>query len=180
MRHAKSAQYAYTLFELLLTVAIISIVLVVGMPSMGDTVARSRQSTEINALFHAFHVARKESIMRRRVVSICPSHDASSCAPDRNWSAGWIMFENSDRDSPPRVDAGEAVLIAHTVNPRVRLTANRLGFTLRATHLRATNGTFVACDRGARIAPKALVVSFTGRPRVAVETTRGEPYVCAD
>ena len=57
---------------------------------------------------------------------------------------------------------------------------NRRGFTLRATQKRATNGTIVVCDRAGRARPKALVISYTGRPRVAFETTRGEPYVCAD
>ena len=46
--------------------------------------------------------------------------------------------------------------------------------------LRATNGTFVFCDRNYRIVPRALVVSYTGRPHVAVHTTDSELYSCAD
>ena len=90
------------------------------------------------------------------------------------------MFENTDRDSPPQVDAGEPVLLDHRVGERVQVIANRRGFTLRATFLRATNGTFVFCDPEDRISPRALVVSYTGRPRVAVHTTKGELYSCAD
>ena len=48
------------------------------------------------------------------------------------------------------------------------------------TQLRATNGTFVVCDEAGRVPPRALVVSYTGRPRVAMETPRGEPYSCPD
>ncbi len=170
----------YTLFELLLTVAIASTILVLAVPSMGNMVARSRQSAEINALFHAVHLARKESIMRRRVVSLCPSRDGRECRPGRDWSGGWLMFENRDGDDPPAVDPGEPVLQVHSVRDDIRLSANRQGFTLRATFLRATNGTLVVCDRAGRIPPKALVVSYTGRPRVALRTTRGAPYACAD
>ena len=170
----------HTLFELLLTLAIASIVLVVALPSMGAMVARGRQAAEINALFHAVHLARKESIMRRQVVSLCPSPDGRQCLPGRDWSGGWLMFENADRDEPPMVDAGEAVLGRHATHEGVRLIANRQGFTLRATFLRATNGTFVACDRAGRIPPKALVVSYTGRPRVALETSTGDAYACTD
>jgi type IV fimbrial biogenesis protein FimT len=170
----------HTLFELLLTLTIASVVLVVALPSVGAMVARSRQSAEINALFHAVHLARKESIMRRRVVSLCPSVDGRQCQPGHDWSGGWLMFENQDGDEPPMVDGGEAILGIHTTHDSVRIVANRRGFTLRATFLRATNGTFVICDRAARIPPKALVVSYTGRPRVAFETSSGASYACAD
>lgn len=170
----------FSLYELLVTIAIASTVIAVGVPSFGGLIARNRQSVEINALFHAAHLARKESIMRRKVVSLCPSSDGERCVPGRDWSAGWIMFENADRDEPPQVDDGEPVLRVHRVNPAIRLTANRRGFTFRATFKRATNGTFVACDIADRATPKALVVSYTGRPRVALETTRGKAYRCTD
>lgn len=170
----------YTLLELVVTVAVAATVLVLAVPSFDAFVARSRQAAEIDALFHAIHLARKESIMRRQVVSLCPSPDGGRCEPGRDWSAGWLMFENRDRDEPPARDPGEPVLAVHAVRPGVRLTANRSGFTLRATVLRATNGTLVACDAAERVPPKALVVSWTGRPRVALRTTGGEPYACAD
>ena len=90
------------------------------------------------------------------------------------------MFNNRDRDQPPQLDPGEPVLQVHTVGENVRITANRRGFTLRATQKRATNGTIVVCDSAGRVRPRALVVSYTGRPRVALENPRGEPYQCAD
>ena len=170
----------YSLYELLMTVTLIALVLTLGLPSFSGTVARNRIRVEVDALFHAIHLARKESIMRRQVVSICPSSDGIDCEPGRNWSIGWLMFENDDRDSPPRVDSGEAVLQVHQVADTVKITANRRGFTLRATQKRATNGTIVVCDRAGRAPPKALVISYTGRPRVTLENSRGKPYSCAD
>lgn len=169
----------YSLYELLVTTGLIAVLLAVGIPSFASIIARQRQLTEINALFHAIHVARKESIMRRRAVSLCPSHDGLSCTNGTDWSGGWLMFENSDRDSPPHVDSGEPVLQRHAVSSDVIIQANRRGFTLRATFLRATNGTFIVCDRSNRIPAKGLVVSYTGRPRVALSRTSGKPYACA-
>ncbi len=169
----------YSLYELLMTLLLASVVLTVGLPSFSGTIARHKQRIEINALFHAIHVARKESIMRRKVVSLCPSADGKRCQPGRNWSSGWIMFENVDADHPPQVDAGEPLLHRHIVEPTVRVTANRRGFTLRSTEKRATNGTFVVCDQRDRITPKALVISYTGRPRVATSKRSGAAYNCA-
>ena len=170
----------FTLYELLITMVLIVLIGGLAVPSFSGSIARQRQRVEIDALFHAIHLARKESIMRRKVVSLCPSLDGRICSPNRDWSSGWLMFENKDRDSPPRIDATEPVLLRHLVGDNVQISANRKGFTLRATFLRATNGTFVFCDPDNRISPKALVVSYTGRPRVAHHTTKGELYSCAD
>lgn len=170
----------FTLYELLITLVLVALLASLAIPSFSGTIARQRQTVEIDALFHAIHLARKESIMRRKVVSLCPSRDGQDCSQNRDWSNGWLMFENRDRDSPPRVDKDETVLLDRRVGKGVRISANRKGFTLRATFLRATNGTFVFCDPENRISPKALVVSYTGRPRVARHTTKGELYSCAD
>ncbi len=170
----------FTLFELVITILLIAVLSGLAIPSLAGTLARQRQSVEINALFHAVHQARKESIMRRKVVSICPSPDGETCSPDRDWSAGWLIFENKDRDSPPDIDSGEPVLVTHRVGEQIQIKANRKGFTFRATFLRATNGTFVVCDPKGRITPKALVISYTGRPRVARKSPQGELYSCAD
>lgn len=169
----------YSLYELLFTLAVAAVVLGIGVPGLSDLLARQRQHVELNALFHAFYAARKQSLASRRVVSLCPSRDGQQCQPGRDWSAGWILFVNSDRDSPPRIDAGEQILSRHTVSSSIRLTANRHGFTSRGTWLRTTNGTFVACHRAGRVPPRALVVSFTGRPRAAGSRPNGEPYDCA-
>lgn len=176
----RDGQRGFTLYQLAVTLLLAAILAGLGLPSFGGLVARSRMHAEINALFHAIHLARNESIMRRRVVSLCPSLDGRSCTPGPDWSSGWILFANRDRDEPPRVDPGEPVLWVHGIAPGIRITANRRGFTLRATQLRATNGTFVVCDEAGRVPPRALVVSYTGRPRVATETPRGEPYHCSD
>lgn len=173
-----SARRGYTLYELLITLLLLALLSAVAIPSFSAGVARQRQRAEIDALFHAVHVARKESIMRRKVVSICPSDDAATCGDVAAWSRGWLMFENTDRDWPPQVDDAEALLQHHAVDPETEIHANRPGFTLRATFLRATNGTIIVCDRRQRIAARALVISYSGRPRVAAQTTRGKPYAC--
>lgn len=170
----------FSLFELLLVLALVAVLAGVAMPSFGAIAARNRMHTEVNALFHAVHLARKESIMRRRVVSLCASSNGTDCSGSRDWSNGWILFANHDDDGPPQVDAGEPLLQVHRPLDSVRITANRSSFTLRATWQRATNGTLVVCDRAARVAPLGLVVSYTGRPRVAAADPRGEPYACAD
>lgn len=176
----KIRNQGFTLFELITSLFLLALISGLAVPSFAAMLARHSQRVEIDALFHAIHQARKESIMRRKVVSLCGSHDGVQCDAARDWSDGWILFENTDRDSPPRIDPGEPVLLRHRVTNGIRIVSNRQGFTLRATFLRATNGTLVFCDPQSRIAPRALVVSYTGRPRVATHNTRRDLYTCAD
>jgi len=169
----------FTLYELLMTLALAAAILAFGLPSFGSIVAGSRLRAESNALFESVFLARKESIVRRRAVSLCPSLDGQSCDPLNDWSSGWIRFVNTDRDDPPVRDPDEAILRYHKVKPGTLIVANRRGFTLRSTELRATNGTLILCDTAGRAAPRAVIVSYSGRPRVAREDSAGRPYACA-
>lgn len=170
----------FSLYELLMTVLLTALVFGIGLPSLGKLAADQRLRAQIDPLFHAIHLARKESVVRRQVITLCASVDGIDCAASGDWSAGWLMFINLDRDRPARRDVGEALLQRHVGDERVQIQANRRSFSLRATELRATNGTLVFCDRGQRIASRALVVSYTGRPRVARQDTAGRNYRCGD
>lgn len=90
------------------------------------------------------------------------------------------MFENSNNNSPPTLDTGEPLLQQHRVSGDIQINSNRRAFTLRSTQLRATNGTIKFCDRHNRAASRALVISYTGRPRVSYQDSRNMAYVCAD
>ena len=178
--HTFARSGAYSLYELIMTLGLFAAVVTLGVPSFGAIVANHRVRVEVDHLFHAIHHARKESVVRRRVMTICPTRDGSTCGAGEDWSAGWMMFVNIDRDYPAFRDDDEPVVKWIQVQPTNRVVANRRSFSLRSTELRATNGTLVFCDRAGRARPRALVISYTGRPRVAYENTRGVPYSCPD
>ena len=170
----------YSLYELLMTLGLISLVLTLGIPSFGAMAANNRLRTEVDALFHAIHLARKSSVVRRQVVTLCPSKDGLFCDESTDWSTGWIMFSNRTRRDSDTRDENEPILRRHSAHPSNRITANRRAFSLRSTELRATNGTVVFCDRNGRGTARALVISYTGRPRVAYADRKGRPYTCAE
>ena len=176
----RSTSQGFTLFELIVTIGLATLVLTLGLPSFGGLIANHRLRVEVNALFHAVHLARQESIVRRRVVTLCPTRDGVACERDLDWSAGWIMFVNKDRNGDGQRDPDEPILQRFIVDPANRIVANRMSFSLRSTELRATNGTFIFCDRAQRAAPRALVISYTGRPRVSRTDRRGRAYKCPD
>lgn len=176
----RSPLRGYSLFELLVTLAVAALVLGLGLPSFAHLAADKRLRAETDALFHAVHLARKRSVARHRVVTICPSVDGAFCDTENRWSNGWIVFENAGVSSTGHRSAEEKLLDFHPIESNVDIRSNRRSFAFRATHLRATNGTIVVCDPQGRAASRALVVSYTGRPRVARSDRRGRPYTCAD
>jgi type IV fimbrial biogenesis protein FimT len=163
-----------------MTMSLITLVLTLGIPSFGNLLANHRLRIEVDHLFHAIHQARKESIVRRRAMTLCPATAERVCAETGDWSSGWMLFINKDRDWPAQRDADEPLVRYEPVDPRIRVVANRRSFTLRATELRATNGTFRFCTRSGRGKSRALIVSYTGRPRVSYEDSRGQPWECPD
>ena len=177
--HPQYQLAGYSLYELLITLLIAATVLGLGIPSFANLAADKRLGVESTALFHAVHLARQESIIRRRVVTICPSRDFLHCDVRGDWSKGWIVFANIGAARlNTRTDA-ESLIQHHQVGEAALIQSNRRTFSFRSTHLRATNGTFIVCDKQARTNSRAVIVSYTGRPRVAREDRRGDAYKCA-
>lgn len=169
----------YSLYELIITLGLVAAVLTIGLPSFGNIVSNQKIKTETSALFHAIHLARKESIVKRREVTLCPTVDGNNCEPQLDWSSGWMMFVNIDRDRPVVRDINEPILKRFEVGESVRIESNRRSFSLRSTELRATNGTLIVCDRNNRGTARALVISYTGRPRTTYVDRLGKAVRCA-
>jgi type IV fimbrial biogenesis protein FimT len=72
-----------------------------------------------------------------------------------------------DDDDDGRAEPGESVLRHHRPGRTVNIMTNRGKYTLRGVRRRNTNGTFLICDGAGRVPSRALIVSYTGRPRSA-------------
>ncbi|MEL6950406.1 MAG: GspH/FimT family protein [Pseudomonadota bacterium] len=166
-----------TLLELLVVLAVVSVVAAIGAPPLDRWLARHRVTAPLQALHTDLHRARHEAVMRNRVVVVCASDDAQACSGG-DWSAGWISFVNSDGDQPAERDAAEPLLSVHQAAPNVRLASNRARYAFRGDLRRATNGRVVSCDAAGRVTPRVLVVSFTGRARFAPAGTSTGPLTC--
>ncbi len=168
-----------SLLELLTAIALIAIVVGLGAPSFREISLNARRAEQVNALLRALHAGRSAAILRAEPVVLCKSRDGAQCMSDASaWSEGWIAFANRDRDSPPRVDAGESLLMIHPRAERISVRANRDAVTYWPFALAGTTVSFVFCDERGASAARAIIVSQTGRPRVSNRDASGRALSC--
>lgn len=170
----------HTLTELVFTLAIVTGLVGWGVPTFRDLQRNAARSSAVNGLVQAVYFARSEAIKRNGVVSLCPSVDGNRCAGSGTpWSRGWIVFVNSDRDSPASRDAGEPLLRVHETWPGGDVSANRGTLSFRPFGQTGTTATFTFCDERGSPAARAVIISQTGRPRVSDRDASGQPLACA-
>ncbi|MGB0898572.1 MAG: pilus assembly FimT family protein, partial [Psychrobium sp.] len=72
-------QKGFTLIELVLTVAIIIIVLMVGIPSLKEMRLRNLMTTHLNEFIAMQRMARQFALFNRTNVTFCASIDGRTC-----------------------------------------------------------------------------------------------------
>ncbi len=157
----------FTLLELLITLAIGAVLLTLAVPAFSSLVLDSRLTASVNRFVHGMYVARHEALKSGADVAMCRSRSGQQCAHSGRWETGFIVFVNRDQDDPPRVDAGEPILQVERSMPAAAIVANRVAFVFRPWGLRSVNGTLTFCDRRGAVRARAVVVSYTGRPRAS-------------
>lgn len=167
-----------TLVELLTTLTVIAVLGALAVPSFRTLHSDAERTATVNRFFHALFLARSEAIKRGAVVSVCKSPDGAVCAPDAQWTAGWLVFVNSDRDDPVERDPGEDVVAVYAGWRNGCITSNRPAYSFRPYVQRVVNGTIVFCDARGATHARAIIISHTGRPRVAQRDSNGASLQC--
>ena len=158
-----------TLIELVVTLAVLSILLALAGPAFQDLVARNQVSAATNRFIASLHLARSEAVRTGSHVSLCPG-SADACG-GRDYAGGWTLFV--DRNHDGRRQANEGVIrVFDAAGPGLSISGNStveahisyapIGFTeLPGGAFQA--GTITVCRPPYA---RRVVISRTGRPRV--------------
>jgi type IV fimbrial biogenesis protein FimT len=165
----------------LCTLSIGAILIGVAVPSFETFVLNARQRADINSFFTAIQLARSETSKRGRPVVLCKTRDLRRCGQnDIRYDAGWMVFVNLDDRRPLERSDAEPLLTSWTPKSEGPIHANRTEFEFRAFRRRSTNGTVTFCDRRGAPSARAVIVSYTGRPRIASRGPGNRALLCAD
>lgn len=100
----------FTLIEMLVTVAIASVLMMVAVPSFIDIRRNSELSGAANGLLAALNAARTEGMKRNMSAMVIPK------TKDNNWNSGWVVFVDVDRDGEFDTTKGD-LLITESETP---------------------------------------------------------------
>ncbi len=107
-------QKAFTLVELMVTLAVFAVLVTIAIPAFNSYVRVNRQSSETSALFGALSFSYSEAKKHGVNVSMCRSSGGITCdTGGGDWNTGWITFVNTDNDAPAAVDASEKILCVY-------------------------------------------------------------------
>jgi type IV fimbrial biogenesis protein FimT len=117
-------QNGVTLVELLLTIVVLTVLLATGVPSFMEFIKNNRLIGQTNDLVVAVQLARNEAIKRGTMTTVCASADQATCSGSDDWTTGWIVFSDLNRDGVP--DVGAADPLCETTEDCMVRTGNSL------------------------------------------------------
>jgi type IV fimbrial biogenesis protein FimT len=98
----------YSLIEVLVALALLSILLTLAAPGMKQLITSNRSTAYGDELVRSFELARSTAIARRTKIEVCTLGNGNSCRSNtdadwRNWHKGWMV----------RATPGNEVLAVH-------------------------------------------------------------------
>lgn len=176
-------QWGATLLELMVVLAVSTILLMVGIPSFASLIHASRLTSATNALVSSLHLARSEAVKRDSHVVLCPSSTGSACATG-GWQQGWLVFHDVNNNA--QRDAGETVVLAHPPlsagmwATSKASTASYISYAPTGATQQVSGawqaGTLTLCNASGPLdSARQVVISRTGRPRTTKTTVASCP-----
>ena len=167
-----------TLPELLVSMAIISVLISMSLPSYTPLVNQHNGDRVMSTLTSALNTARSAAIRHGSSVTVCPSINGLSCSG--TWSEGLVIFLDPERDR--KAPEGNSRLFAVQWSDsngelRWRAFGNRQYLQIDALgSLGHQNGNFTWCPAsGEPRQARQLIINSLGRIRYA-EDINGDGY----
>jgi type IV fimbrial biogenesis protein FimT len=163
-------QQGLTLIELLAGLVIVGIVATLAIPAFSALIDSQRRHDTARQLASGLRMARTEAILRSQPVVMQ--------ALENDWSRGWNIFVDSNRNQFR--DEAELLLAEIAGHRNVRVAGNgkvavRIGFDATGRLLNNANGTLAVCLKDLPASRYQLAVAVTGRVTLRSEGFGSEP-----
>jgi type IV fimbrial biogenesis protein FimT len=159
-----------TLVELLAVIAIVAILATMAAPTFGSLRRTAGVGTAATELLAALHFARSAAALDGQPVTLCLSADGQNCVTSIGDPAkGWLVFAQPSAAVATQAIVVPPVLREFHVSEGVVVRGSRAAVTFWPSARASLTSTFDVCDARREVAGRAVVVSQTGRPRVAAE-----------
>jgi len=162
----------FTLLELMITLAIVAIVVSVGVPSFRAIIMDNRLVSQTNQFVRSINLTRSAAVRYQRSATLCISanYDAAipTCSAGTDWSNGWIIWVDKDRDAV--TDANEVVSVFPPLAESTTFTsAAASSFSYSARGFILAGDDLSVCDDRSGETGRLIRVNPTGRTHVAMQ-----------
>lgn len=163
--------HGLTLIELIVSVAVISILVLVAVPSLSDYMAESQADKAVSQLVGLLAKTRTEAITRRRRIGACrKANNTDVCAGySRFGSTSWdvaLIFQDTNQNN--RFDSSESIISLIDLSSSGIITnwgrGDILFYDGDGTARGMSNGTFQIISTTGVV--REVVISLPGRYRV--------------
>ncbi len=161
-------QAGYTLLELMVTIAVLSIVIAVVVPGARDLVNHTRLSSEINELSSMSRLARFKAMDEQSNVIVCPTKDFSSCST--NWTYGKMACVDINDDGTR--NSNEAILASTEImNGSLKIFAPSQSLVFDRRGGANVTTTITLCDTTLKAsAAVGLIINGYGKIAIAADS----------
>jgi len=161
MRRRKGSR-GVTLIELCFGLALVALLAGLATPTLQAALRAAAVRTATYELLAGLEQTRASAIVEARTGLLCPSGVLGTCHAAATPSSAWRAWLEVD---------GHPVPLAEVVLPAgIELRASRSPLKFWPNALAASTGTLTICDLRGIATPRAIIVSQSGRARVAAAT----------
>lgn len=163
----------FTLLEMMVTVGVAAILLSVGVPSFKGVIMDNRLVRDSNQFVASINLARSAAVRFQRNATICASSNYSAttptCSASTDWSNGWIVWVDKDRDGA--TDTNEILSVQEPLDGTTAFSATTAAlFSYDARGFGASPaGVLTMCDNRDGEIGRSIKVNSTGRANVSRE-----------
>lgn len=170
MNYRQTPMTGLTLLELMIVIAIATIIGTIGLPSLRQFNQNIEARADISQIRSAIMFARENAITKRRFTTVCGLH-SGQC--NKDWGRNLTIFE--DQNQNRKIDATETILqrLPDLGSIYKEIGYNRTHLTYRPSGRSPSSaGSLIYCFRSQSPISKVYVIAASGRIRPGADKNK--------
>jgi type IV fimbrial biogenesis protein FimT len=153
---------AFTLIELMMTIAIAMILLAIAIPSFSTMLGNNWLTATANALLAALNFTRSNALTQNNATQLCPLGAVGSTVCGTDWRAGWIVTTLPATGARVLLQSQQSGPRDPVLSPVAIQGVTPASVVFDARGLAATQSNFILCDARGSAFARSLQVLATG------------------